>query len=78
LALLTIFLHLIFRKYFIYFYFIIIHILGFWGFGGWVVITDVPANSQVLPASVGSLREGANVRLISPAPGAPAATSAKP
>jgi RND family efflux transporter MFP subunit len=44
----------------------------------WVVITDVPANSQVLPASVGSLREGANVRLISPAPGAPAATSAKP
>lgn len=44
----------------------------------WVVITDVPANSQVLTASVGSLREGANVRLISPAPGAPAATSAKP
>lgn len=33
----------------------------------WVAITDLPANSQVLPASVGALREGTSVRLIAPA-----------
>ncbi len=41
----------------------------------WVAIRDLPPNSQVLPASVGALREGSPVRLISAA--APAST-AKP
>jgi RND family efflux transporter MFP subunit len=41
----------------------------------WVAISGLPANSQVLPASVGALREGSPVRLISAA--APAST-AKP
>jgi RND family efflux transporter MFP subunit len=41
----------------------------------WVAIRDLPPNSQVLPASVGALREGSSVRLISAA--APAST-AKP
>jgi hypothetical protein len=42
----------------------------------WVAITDLPANSQVLPAAVGALREGTSLRLVSsnPAP----ATTAKP
>ena len=41
----------------------------------WVAIRDLPPNSQVLPASVGALREGSPVRLISAA--APSST-AKP
>ena len=41
----------------------------------WVAIRDLPPNSQVLPASVGALREGSPVRLVSAA--APAST-AKP
>jgi RND family efflux transporter MFP subunit len=41
----------------------------------WVAISGLPANSQVLPAYVGALREGSPVRLISAA--APAST-AKP
>ncbi len=41
----------------------------------WVAIRDLPPNTQVLPASVGALREGSPVRLISAA--APAST-AKP
>ena len=39
----------------------------------WVAISGLPANSQVLPASVGALREGTSVRLSTAA-----ATTAKP
>jgi len=39
----------------------------------WVAISGLPANSQVLPASVGALREGSPVRLLtSAAPASPA------
>jgi len=41
----------------------------------WVAISNLPAHSQVLPASVGALREGTSVRLIT---AAPPATTAKP
>ncbi len=34
----------------------------------WVSVQGLPANSQVLPASVGALREGMLIRLASPAP----------
>jgi hypothetical protein len=39
----------------------------------WVAISGLPANSQVLPASVGALREGSPVRLLTAAaPASPA------
>ncbi len=45
----------------------------------WVAISDLPANSQVLPAAVGALREGTPVRLITAAaPAVAPATTAKP
>jgi RND family efflux transporter MFP subunit len=39
----------------------------------WVSILDLPPNAQVLPAVVGAMREGSQVRLINAAPATPAA-----
>ena len=39
----------------------------------WVSIPDLPPNAQVLPAVVGAMREGSQVRLINAAPATPAA-----
>ena len=38
--------------------------------GTWVVVQGLPANTQVLPARVGALREGLNVRIANPTPAA--------
>jgi RND family efflux transporter MFP subunit len=42
----------------------------------WVAISNLAANSQVLPASVGALREGTSVRLVNSNSAAPVATPA--